>query len=594
MNAIKKIFKKGRVIFLLVLLIFALITIHPDPWNDGVAIRSIKKTSAADNAGFASPMPSDKPMSREVITSINDKKIYSVEDYEKIVSTFEAGDTVTIQTLANYERSGDERSYSFIKKKKQYLLTVKPLVNIILLNETEEKVINKTIEVNETSINGSVELVNKTIEETITVQKTEEEIIGVEDLGLTVYDAPKTNLKKGLDLEGGTRVLLQPEESISDDDMDIVISNLKQRLNVYGLSDIIVREAGDFISGNKYIIVEVAGANENDVKELISKQGKFEAKIVNTTVFKGGEDIKNVCRTPDCSFAVDPRRPCGAVSQGNYQCSFAFSITLSLEAAQRQADATKDLEIISEGGDEYLSEKLDFYLDDEQVDSLRIGSGLKGKAETQISISGPGAGKTRQEAVLDSAKNMKSLQTILITGSLPVKLNIVKTDTISPILGKEFISNAIWVGLFAILAVIAVVAIRYKKANIAIPMFTTMIAEVILILGFASLVNWQLDLAAIAAIIVAVGTGVDDQIVITDETIKDKGSIYLNWKDKLKRAFFIIMAAYFTTVVAMLPLITAGAGLLKGFALTTIAGVSFGVFVTRPAFAAMVEVLFKE
>jgi len=44
----------------------------------------------------------------------------------------------------------------------------------------------------------------------------------------------------------------------------------------------------------------------------------------------------------------------------------------------------------------------------------------------------------------------------------------------------------------------------------------------------------------------------------------------------------------------MIPLLSAGAGLLKGFALTTIAGVSFGVFVTRPAFAAMVEVLFKE
>ena len=65
-------------------------------------------------------------------------------------------------------------------------------------------------------------------------------------------------------------------------------------------------------------------------------------------------------------------------------------------------------------------------------------------------------------------------------------------------------------------------------------------------------------------------------------------------EDRLKKAFFIIFAAYATTVVAMLPLWFAGAGLLKGFALTTIAGVTIGVFITRPAFAAVVEVLLKK
>jgi len=42
---------------------------------------------------------------------------------------------------------------------------------------------------------------------------------------------------------------------------------------------------------------------------------------------------------------------------------------------------------------------------------------------------------------------------------------------------------------------------------------------------------------------------------------------------------------------AMGPLLFAGAGLLKGFALTTMAGLTFGVFITRPAFAAMVRIL---
>ncbi len=597
MGKFKEILKKGRVILLLCFLVFALISIHPNPWADGSAIRSVKKDSVAYNAGISSPLATDKPMFREVITNINGKKIKNADDYDAIVADFKAEDLVTIDTMASFQKgaTGDERMFSFFRFKKEYTLTVKPMVLVTQLNETEEKIINKTVEYNETQEDGTVEIKEKIVQETIVVPKIKEEIIGVEDIGLTVYDAPTTNLKKGLDLEGGTRVLLQPETQISEEDMDIVISNLRQRLNVYGLSDIIVREAGEFTTGNKYIIVEVAGANEDDVKELIGKQGKFEAKVGNATIFKGGEDIKSVCRTPDCSFPVDPRRPCGAVSQGLVQCSFMFSITLSPESAQRQADTTADMEVIQQGGEGYLAEKLDLYLDDELVDSLLIGEGLKGKAETQISISGPGSGKTRQEAIMDSAKNMKRLQTILVTGSLPVKLNIVKIDTISPMLGKEFVKNAILVGLMAILAVVAVVSLRYKQFKVSLPISFTMVSELILILGFATLVNWQLDLASIAAIIVAIGTGVDNQIVIADETMK-RGlrEQHMNWKDKLKGAFYIIMGSYFTVAAAMLPLMSAGAGLLKGFALTTIAGISFGVFITRPAYSAIVEILFKE
>ncbi|MEK6808863.1 MAG: hypothetical protein AABY14_04205, partial [Nanoarchaeota archaeon] len=40
----------------------------------------------------------------------------------------------------------------------------------------------------------------------------QEKISNGRELGLRVGDVPKTNIKKGLDLQGGTRVLLQPEE----------------------------------------------------------------------------------------------------------------------------------------------------------------------------------------------------------------------------------------------------------------------------------------------------------------------------------------------------------------------------------------------
>ncbi|MBT3577796.1 protein translocase subunit SecD, partial [archaeon] len=186
------------------------------------------------------------------------------------------------------------------------------------------------------------------------------------------------------------------------------------------------------------------------------------------------------------------------------------------------------------------------------------------------------------------------LQTVLLTGSFPFKLEIVKLDTVSPTLGSTFVNNAILVGLIATFAVALVVFLRYRNLKIAIPMIIAILSEVIIILGISALLKRNLDMAAIAGIIAAVGTGVDDQIVIIDEIFSKAEAFAVSWKHRLKRAFFIIMAAYFTTFAAMLPLFRAGAGLLRGFAFITIIGISIGVFVTRPAFAAMIERFVKK
>ena len=240
---------------------------------------------------------------------------------------------------------------------------------------------------------------------------------------------------------------------------------------------------------------------------------------------------------------------------------------------------------------EYLSENLDLYLDDNLVDSLQISSNLKGLETTDISISGPGFGTTRNDAVKDANKNMNKLQTVLITGSLPVKLNIVKLDTVSPALGKAFAKNAIMVILAAIVAVAIVIFIRYRDLKISIPVILISSSEILIILGIAALIKYNLDIAAIAGILAAVGTGVDDQIVIADEISRGKKEHVTSFKEKIKRAFFVIMVAWATGVASMIPLFWAGAGLFIGFALTTIIGICIGVFITRPAFASIVESL---
>ncbi|MFP4401254.1 MAG: hypothetical protein ACLFPQ_05205 [Candidatus Woesearchaeota archaeon] len=571
---LKKIVTNWRVILLAVLLVFAAITINPNLNPEGVAIRSVRMNSSAADAGFTGPGSNVLPRQREIILSINNQPVESVANYYELVDEIPPNVTLLIET-----------------NERQYTLTTKPYINNSIVGYYDEVVTR----INETVDPETNESINVTYNETVQRPIVNGTVLGTQDIGLVVDETPTSNLRLGLDLEGGTRVLLEPDGEITEEELSVIIDSLKQRLNIYGLSDIIVRSASD-LSGDTFILVEIPGANQDEVRELISSQGKFEAKIANTTVFRGGEDINHVCRTADCS-GLDPNQACGILQDGSggWSCQFRFSITVSVEAAQRQADATRDLDVIIENNQEYLSEDIELYLDNNLVDSLRIGAELKGTPATDISISGGGTGNTREEATYDALQNMKRLQTILITGSLPVSLDVVKADNISPVLGEEFIRNVWFIGAFALLAVAVVVFIKYRTFKVVIPMVIIMFSELLLLLGFGALAGWSLDLAAIAGIIIAIGTGVDHQIVISDEILRgEKLSGNFSWAQKMKRAFSIIIVAYLTTVAAMFFLLTAGAGLLRGFALTTIMGVTIGILVTRPAFAAIIERLFKE
>lgn len=578
MGKLKRMLTNVRIIIFLVFVLFMLFAIMPTPWNEGVMIKNVIKNSSAAIAGIQNPKANAPPLSKEIILNINNKPINDIQNYYTFVKGLRINQTIQVRT-----------------NKGLYKLVTKEAFQIIELNTTQEITVQEEREVNET-VNGTVLLVNKTMPVRKLVEVTARKSIGLEDLGLRVDNAPTTNLRKGLDLQGGTRVLLKPAEQVSEDTLNLMIDSLKERLNVYGVSDIVVAPVQDkpgFLGEpNRFILVEIAGATEEEVKELLARQGKFEATVGNKTVFRGGQDVTYVCRTAECS-GIDPQRGCGPV-QGGFVCGFLFSISLSPAAAQRQADATKNLKVITERGGGYLSEPLKLYLDDQEVDSLNIAEDLKGRAVTDIAITGSGFGASQEEAARSTLENMKRLQTVLITGSLPVKIDIVRIDIISPTLGLQFLKNAWWAGLLAVAAVALILVINYRRIMIAIPIALTSMAEVLLAIGVYALFGWSFDLAAIAGLIVAVGTGVNDQIIIIDETLKKQTSgIVFGWKERIKKAFFIIFSGYCTEVVAMLPLLFAGAGLLKGFALTTIIVVSIGVFITRPAYAAMIQILYE-
>jgi preprotein translocase subunit SecD len=369
-------------------------------------------------------------------------------------------------------------------------------------------------------------------------------------------------IQQGLDLRGGSIIQIHLDQPVDQDTMSKVTTVLDKRLNAFGVKDVKVRA-----SGNQDVIVEIAGVKPEEVANIVGSPGKFEAKINNQTALTGSDIV-----------TVSPYQVTGT------QWSVPFKV--SVEGANKFAQVAKG----------QAGAPVDMYLDDKLVSSPSLSEGLaNGVPTTDVEVSGSEA--TKQEAEIQA----KSIQTILQSGALPVKVQIVGISSVSPELGAEFTNGALIAGLLALIVVSVIIFIRYRNPMLVIPIIATSIAELILILGVASVVRWNIDLAAIAGILAAIGTGVDDQIIITDEVLKgdkkQKGRrSRTRMKVKIKGAFFIIFASAATLIAAMLPLAYVGfsrgytgIGILSGFAFTTILGVLIGIFITRPVYAKFVE-----
>src|SRR3989344_1538060 len=186
-------------------------------------------------------------------------------------------------------------------------------------------------------------------------------------------------------------------------------------------------------------------------------------------------------------------------------------------------------------------------------------------------------------------QRLSDLDILLSSGSLSVSVKSISRESISPLLGENFLTTVLWMAFFAVIIVSLVVFVRYRVPKITALLVFMIVGETLITIALSSLVN-KFDLGAVAGIIAAVGTGIDTEIIITDELLRgEKGDEAERLLTRVKRALFIVFAAASVSLATMLPIIFFGFGLgkLVGFAITTSMGVLVGVLITRPAFAEM-------
>lgn len=227
---------------------------------------------------------------------------------------------------------------------------------------------------------------------------------------------------------------------------------------------------------------------------------------------------------------------------------------------------------------------------------------IKHKAITQYSISGTARGNTTDEMKKNAVAEIRELKSVLSGGKLPVATVIGSYYDVAPSLGEQFLSYSVMGLFFAIVVVSAVIVARYRRVKLIIPIVLTNVIEILILVavigGFGTL-----DLSAMAGIITLIGTGVDDQIIITEELLKKRAreagvevseaSEERSVKERIARAFYIIFVVAGVAAASMMPLLLSGIVEVMGFALATILGVLIGVFITRPAFGVIAGELFK-
>ncbi len=514
---------------------------------------------------------------------------------------------------------------------------------------------------------------------TLIVDDRPYELFVNQTLGIETQPLQRLNLDFGLDLRGGTRIVLKPRENATRSTIDQVIGTLQTRINIYGLKEIkfFPVESPD----GWYVQIEATGIGSGLVDDLLASKGSFEAKVSKPVVLSGGEgrmqlgsnsyDVSVLNGTvtvdgktvpdngsfvlEDIQFEVgnvtdnkiifmglvyegedieivytDPQHS-GLVPVGDYY-RFYFTILVSSDGAQRFAKVTSGVpsQMDLNSGEYYLKDcSIYLYLDNDLQSSLRIASSLGGKAYPTPQIDGS---RTKRE---DAVEEKMRLQTILRSGALPVSMETTSISIISPTLGSSFMESAMLAALAAGIMVVVIIFIRYRSLKIGIPLVLTGLSEAVIILGISAmndsavwmgvlvvnlaiiaavwwklhesdasawlgavlipmlgLMSWNIDLPAIGGLIAAIGVGVDQMVVIADETIGGRRitkKIY-SLKERIGKAFFIIFTAATTTISALLPLLFVAAGVfIRGFVITTIVGILVGILITRPAYARIIE-----
>ena len=267
------------------------------------------------------------------------------------------------------------------------------------------------------------------------------------------------SVKQGLDLQGGTHVVLQaedtPEAKVDDDAMNRSISIIERRVNELGLTEPVIQR-----QGRDRIIVELPGVKDPEQAiAMLGKTAMLEFKDMEGNTVLTGKDLKDSKASADQSG-----RP-------------VVTLQFNEEGAKKFAELTA----------KNVGNQIAILLD--------------GKVLTAPRVSEPITGGNAQITGSQNAQEAEHLAILLRSGSLPIKLEVVENRTVGPTLGqdsKDKSVKAFAIGVAGVFILRAAVNAGFSRAFVTIMdsnVTTIMAAAVLFYLGTGPIRGFAVTLA---------------------------------------------------------------------------------------------------
>jgi protein-export membrane protein SecD len=406
--------------------------------------------------------------------------------------------------------------------------------------------------------------------------------------------------KLGLDLAGGTSVVLRTVEDVSADQLDQAVGVMRQRIEALGN----VQEPTIQVAGGNSIVVQLPGVTDRErALAAVGSTGQlsFRPVLDDGTFSVLPDPIDSALDDPTVAAVLptlEADEPALAVGP-------AFALGGDVTDAQAvfsqfQLQWVVSLSFTSEGDDKFgaaTREAASFPVGDPRRRFAIVLDGIVVSAPQVAPDVNPATGITGGAQITlggaeDPEAEAKDLEVVLRYGALPVVLELEQAQSVSASLGRDSLDAGLVAG-FAGLGLVAVAMLLYYRALglvtiLGLTIFGSLLVAAYSLLGAAQ--GLTLTLAGVAGIIVSVGITSDSYIVYFErikEEVRRGYTIAEAAEDGFKRAFRTILTADTVSFTGAILLWFLAIGPVKGFALAlglaTIIDVIIAYFYTRPA-----------
>lgn len=357
-------------------------------------------------------------------------------------------------------------------------------------------------------------------------------------------DSVGESIKLGLDLKGGTQIILKPvergAESVTNEALDKAQFIIMNRIDKLGISEPLVTR--DY---NKNLIIQLPGVDEPQrAIDVIGKTAQLEFRILESLDENGNPTFGPTLMTGDKLVKAQA----GYNSNGQIIVSMAFT-----------DEGSKQFEKITS---ENVGKNLAIVLDGEMKSAPVIKQAISGDAV----IEG-----------IDTLEEAKDIALVLQTGSLPVNLEIQEAQTIGPTLGQDSLQQSILAGIIGFALIVIFMVAMYR--GLGLISIAGLLCYIVIFWGILSALQTPVTLPGIAGVVLTIGIAVDANVLIfsriKEEMLKGKGK-FAAFNEGFRNALKAIVDSNITTLITAAALYRFGTGPIRGFAVT----LAIGVFIS--------------